>query len=219
MTAQSKIAGNGDVKSSNGYQRRRRETRRQLLEAGRALFVARAAEQVSIESITDRAGVAKGSFYNHFDSRDALFEEIIEDTLKGLLDKFAAFEPPIEDPLLLGLVRTRFTFYTLLSDPAACRLLLQGGQPSQGGPIDRVLRSTVGDRLAWGVSLGSLSHLEPELVYAAYFGVVTETIGYLLTREQGLDAAAAADELTQLSFAAMGLPHPPPPYEVPGEPA
>ena len=34
--------------------------------------------QVSIESITDQAGVAKGSFYNHFATRDALFEEIIQ---------------------------------------------------------------------------------------------------------------------------------------------
>ena len=71
MTAQSKTS-KGAASQENGYQRRRRETRRLLMEAGRALFVLRPAEQVSIESITAHAGVAKGSFYNHFQSREAL---------------------------------------------------------------------------------------------------------------------------------------------------
>ena len=84
--------------------------------------------------------------------------------------------------------------------------------------LDTVLRALDdGVSVVRASALQCLSHLDPELVYAAYFGVVTETIGYLLTREDGLDAGAAADELTQVSFAALGLPHPPPPYEVPGE--
>ena len=60
------------------------------MEAGRALFVERPAEQVSIESITEKAGVAKGSFYNHFATREALFEELIQVTLQDLLARFEA---------------------------------------------------------------------------------------------------------------------------------
>ena len=177
MTTQSKLKD--DVAAPvNGYQRRRLETRRQLLQAGRALFVEKAVEQVSIESITERAGVAKGSFYNHFESREA---------------------------------RGRFVFCTLLSDPATCRLLLQGGQPLQGGAIDRVMRMVLGDTLAIGLSMGSLSHLDPEIVYAAYFGAVTQTIAHLLTCEDDIDVAAAADEVTALCFAVLGLaPYMPP---------
>jgi hypothetical protein len=37
-----------------------------------------------------------------------------------------------------------------------------------------------------------------------------------LRREEPMDVDRAADELTQLCFAILGLPHPPPPYEVPG---
>ena len=39
----------------------------------------------SIDAITSAAGVAKGSFYNHFDARDDLFEQLIESTLQELL--------------------------------------------------------------------------------------------------------------------------------------
>ena len=129
----------------NGYQRRKRETRNALLQAGRELFIDRAMEQVSIESITARAGVAKGSFYNHFESREALFDELIESTIAGLLEKWEVYAPTYEDPLKVALAKARYTFYTLLSDPAACRLLLQAGQPTQGGAIDRVLRLVLGD--------------------------------------------------------------------------
>lgn len=209
MTMQSEYKVTPPV-APNGYQRRRRETRRLLMEAGRALFVEQPVEQVSIERITDRAGVAKGSFYNHFDSRESLFEQIIEVALQDLLQKYEAFDPSIEDLLSRGLARARFAFHTLLSDPDTCRLLLKSGQPSRGGAIDRVLRMVLGEQLAAAAALGSLSHLDTELVYAAYFGVVTQTIGHLLISAEHLDVDTAADQVTELCFVVLGLPHRPP---------
>lgn len=223
MTTRSKIGGEAsaqaDAVPENGYQRRRRETRSQLMAAGRELFVERPVAQVPIETITERAGVAKGSFYNHFASRDDLFEQVIEVTVQDVLDLHQAYDPPYDDPLTYALAKSRFGFHTLLSDTAACHLLLQAGQPSQGGPIDRVLRMVLGDRFALGVSLGTLSHLDPQLVYAAQFGVITESIAYLLTREGGFDVDEAADQLTELCFAALGLPHHPPPRHDAGDAA
>lgn len=193
--------------TANGYQRRRQETRLQLMDAARALFVARSVEQVSIDAITNAAGVAKGSFYNHFESRDALFEVLIEETLQALLAKGLAHQPQYGDPLEDGLARTWYTYYTLLSDPDACRLLLQSGSPAAGGAIDRVLRAALSDELRGGSSLGSLSHIDPELLYAAYFGVVTQAMGHLLSQGDALDIETAADQLTEICFAVLGLPH------------
>ena len=188
-----------------------RATSAALMAAGRDLFIDNAVEQVSIESITARAGVAKGSFYNHFQSREALFEELIEATVAQLLEKWEAYNPEYGDPLTNAMVKARYTFFTLLSDPAACRLLLQAGQPSQGGAIDRVLRLVLRDKLSEGMALGTVRHIDPDLVYAAYFGLVTQTIGHLLTQEESLDAETGADQVTELCFAVLGLPHRPPP--------
>jgi AcrR family transcriptional regulator len=196
----------------NGYQRRRLETRRLLMEAGMSLFVERGVEQVSIDAITSRAGVAKGSFYNHFDSREALFEALIEATLARLLKKRPQLNPAITDPLELGLARTWFSLYTLLSDLDACKLLLQVNQVGAYVAIDNVLQLVLGDDLMHGVAQGSLAHIDRDLVLAAYFGVVTRTIGNLLTREDRIDPESAADQLTELCFAVMGLPHHPPPH-------
>lgn len=196
----------------NGYQRRRMETRRVLMDAGKALFISHGVENVSIDSITSRAGVAKGSFYNHFDSREALFEALIEAVLAQLLEKRPQISSDISDPLEQGLARTWFSLYTLLSDLNACRLLLQVGQVGAYGAIDKVLRVVLGEDLLHGVSQGSLAHIDRDLILSAYFGVVTRTIGNLLTREDKIEPEEAADQLTELCFAVMGLPHHPPPH-------
>ncbi|MFT4613577.1 MAG: AcrR family transcriptional regulator [Bacteroidia bacterium] len=194
----------------NGYQRRRQETRRQLLESGRILFVARGLENVSIDAITSTAGVAKGSFYNHFESREALFDALVGETVERLLEKREKYSPPIEDPLDLALARTWFAHYSLLSDPDACRLLLQAGSMSTGEVISNVLRETVGEELTDGVAQGSLSHLDPKVVHAAYFGVLLSATSYLLNKGDALDPRDGADQLTELTFAVLGLPHHPP---------
>ncbi len=56
--------------------RRRARTRAALIAAGERLFADRAPDAVSIDEIVQAAEVAKGSFYNHFDDRDALVREI-----------------------------------------------------------------------------------------------------------------------------------------------
>ena len=200
---------------TTGYQRRREETRRLLLEAGCALFVERGVEHVSIDAITLNAGVAKGSFYNHFESREDLFDQLVEQTLESLLASGLELRPPFDDPLEAGLARMWFIYFTLLSDPTTCRLLLQAGSSTTRMAIDKVLRTLVADELMDGVAQGALSHLDPALVYAAYFGVVTHTIGHLLEQGDALDATAAADQLTELCFAVMGLPHHTPSHYLP----
>jgi len=54
-----------------------------LLEAGLELFLRQGYNGTGIQQITDRAGVPKGSFYNHFASKDAFGAAIV--------DRYAAY--------------------------------------------------------------------------------------------------------------------------------
>jgi AcrR family transcriptional regulator len=56
--------------------RRITRTRLALLEAAQRLFSARSIDGVSIDDIAKEADVAKGSLYNHFESKEALAEEL-----------------------------------------------------------------------------------------------------------------------------------------------
>ena len=65
----------------------RPKTRNVLLEAGTQVFVERGFNGCSVQDITAAAGVPKGSFYNHFQSKESLATEILEAYAKGSTDR------------------------------------------------------------------------------------------------------------------------------------
>jgi AcrR family transcriptional regulator len=89
--------------------RRKARTRRALLDAARALIVERGTTDMSIQEITERAGVGFGSFYNHFTSKSELFEAAVAEVLEEhgrLLDQMTA---GIDDPAEVFAVSLRAT--------------------------------------------------------------------------------------------------------------
>lgn len=58
---------------------RGRKTLRKLLDASAVEFGAKGFHEASVSSITRRAGVALGSFYTYFDSKEALFKALVQD--------------------------------------------------------------------------------------------------------------------------------------------
>lgn len=57
-------------------ERKKMETRRTLLEAASTLFHEKGYSQTTVEEITERADVAKGTFFNYFASKEALLGEL-----------------------------------------------------------------------------------------------------------------------------------------------
>ena len=72
--------------------------REQLIEAGTAVFHRAGFHGCSVEDITRAAGVPKGSFYNHFESKEDLAVEAlsryVESTPQGVLSN--ASVPPVK---------------------------------------------------------------------------------------------------------------------------
>lgn len=55
------------------------ETKKKLYEIAKKLFSERNFSDVNVEDITDEAGITKGAFYVHFESKDALIAILIAD--------------------------------------------------------------------------------------------------------------------------------------------
>ena len=68
---------------------RGRRTQRAILDAALAEFGERGFHDASISGITRRAGVALGSFYTYFDSKDALFRALVNDLSAQVRDHVA----------------------------------------------------------------------------------------------------------------------------------
>jgi TetR/AcrR family transcriptional repressor of nem operon len=56
----------------------RHDTKEKLIQAGLKTLLEKGFNGVGVQEITEVAGVPKGSFYNHFESKDALGVEIVE---------------------------------------------------------------------------------------------------------------------------------------------
>src|SRR5580692_2018381 len=56
----------------------RLNTREQIVQAGLKCLQERGFNGVGVQDITSSAGVPKGSFYNHFESKEALGAEIVD---------------------------------------------------------------------------------------------------------------------------------------------
>jgi AcrR family transcriptional regulator len=68
---------------------RGRKTLRAILDAAAVEFGERGFHETSISGITRRAGVALGSFYTYFDSKDAVFRALVRDMSDQVRDHVA----------------------------------------------------------------------------------------------------------------------------------
>ncbi len=70
-----------------------------LLEAAREEFARRGLDRARIEDVARRAGVSKGAFYLHFESKEDAFREIVQRFL-GALEDHALHRHEVEDRIL-----------------------------------------------------------------------------------------------------------------------
>jgi TetR/AcrR family transcriptional repressor of nem operon len=73
----------------------RPSVRNLILEAGMKRFIERGFTACSVQDITDAAGVPKGSFYNHFKSKEALAAQILTEYGQGNTDRSILSNPEI----------------------------------------------------------------------------------------------------------------------------
>jgi AcrR family transcriptional regulator len=87
-------------------------TRARIVESARKLFNRHGFEQVSIESIMSEAGLTRGGFYNHFESKDELYAAAVASFTSCNPFRKDIAAAPAADPL--GMARRLVNLY--LSD-------------------------------------------------------------------------------------------------------
>ena len=115
---------------------RGRRTRRKLLDAATVEFGQKGFHEASISGITRRAGVALGSFYTYFDTKDAIFRALVTDFSNGVRDAASGSADPDASALdterralsaFLDFAREHKEIYRIIDeaefvDPASYRL-------------------------------------------------------------------------------------------------
>lgn len=75
------------------------ETKKKLYEIAERLFTEHNFSDVNIEDITDEAGITKGAFYVHFESKDALIAILIADYAARADTDYKAFVKTLPDDM------------------------------------------------------------------------------------------------------------------------
>ena len=188
--------------SVNRLERRKQRTRAALIRAAQG-FIASGKLNVPVLEITQAADVGMGSFYNHFESKEELFDAAVADVLDthgALLDQLTE---SIEDPAETFACSFRLTGRLFRRRPQESRILLANGLNliwSERGLGPRALRD-----IELATAAGRFSVDDAKLALAVAAGALLG-LGKLLQEEAERDDAAAADRVTEDVLRLFGLP-------------
>lgn len=165
----------------------------QLIEAAMALFGQYGLKKTSVDDIVRAAHVAKGTFYQFFDSKEALYFEVfstLEDRVqKPMLDRLASVQPltpqALADFLVEGVTLTRQEpLLRRLMSGEDFDLLWRRLSPEQIEALTRQDEAALGPLIEAWQERGEMVDIDPALVVQAVRGF------YMLTlheREIGTD--------------------------------
>ncbi|WP_179467371.1 TetR/AcrR family transcriptional regulator [Mycolicibacterium vinylchloridicum] len=157
---------------------------------------------VPVLEITQAADVGMGSFYNHFESKDELFEAALADVLDShgaVLDELTA---DIEDPAAVFACSFRLTGRFFRARPQESRILLDNWGAllsSDRGLAPRAMRD-----INAAVAAGRFHVEDPELTLSVAAGALLG-LGYLLQARPHRDAGATADAVTEEVLRLFGM--------------
>ncbi|MDT5259076.1 MAG: hypothetical protein QOD10_4156 [Mycobacterium sp.] len=190
-----------DSEQPNRLERRKQRTRAALVKAAQRL-IAEGKINVPVLEITKAADVGMGSFYNHFDSKEELFEAAIADVLDAhgaMLDRLTE---SIDDPAETFATSFRLTGRLFRRRPQESEVLLANGPAllsADRGLAPRALRD-----IKVGVDAGRFKVDDPELALAMAGGALLG-LGKLLRDNPDRDDARAADTVTESVLRLLGL--------------
>jgi AcrR family transcriptional regulator len=182
-------------------ERRKQRTRAALIKAAQG-FIASGKLNVPVLEITQAADVGMGSFYNHFDSKEQLFEAAVTEVLDAhgaLLDEFTA---SIGDPAETFATSFRLTGRLFRRRPQESQILLANGMALLNS--DRGLAPRARRDVAAAVAAGRFTVEDIELALAVAGGALLG-LGNLLRTEPERDDARAADAVTENVLRIFGV--------------
>jgi AcrR family transcriptional regulator len=186
----------------NRLERRKMRTRAALIRAAQS-FMAAGNVNVPVLEITQAADVGMGSFYNHFDSKEQLFQAAVNEVLDAygaLLDKLTSND---DDPAETFARSFRLVGRLFRRRPDMSRVLVNNGSAlisSDRGLAPRALRDIVEATRA-----GRFTVDDPVLALSVAGGALMG-LGKLLHDQPERDDAEAADRVTTDVLIMFGMP-------------
>jgi AcrR family transcriptional regulator len=199
----------------------RREREKALSDAALELFLARGLDGVTIDDITQAAGVAKGTFYRYFEDKAALVDFLLEpvrrELLQGLVACGEALEAARDVEAMFGAYRAVAAVIAgaILQHPGVVRLYLQECRgPAVGARVKLVEVARLISHHAVEITRKAHTHgllrpIRPAVSGLAVVGAVERLLLAVLSEEEDVgNPLELPDALTTLVLDGLRLPRP-----------
>jgi AcrR family transcriptional regulator len=197
----------GEVKERK-LTKRGTKRREQVLETAARLFSEQSYHGTTVGDVCDALGVGKGVFYWYFESKEALFKELLEDSLFRLRRAQQSAIENVHDPVTRIEQGIRASIGFFRSNPEVLALIRIAGRYEEfQALVDRGQHIVVADtanHLKEGMAGGSIRHGDPELMAHGILGAIFHFVEvYIDGGDSGTDRPELADEAAM--FCLRGL--------------
>lgn len=177
-------------------------TRSALLLAGFDLLAERPIDAIAIDDIVARAGVAKGSFFNHFTDKPGFAQALSEAVRRDLEARVGAANQGIADPVLRLAGGMREAVRFARDEPARAAVMLRALEGATAR--DHALNAGIRSDLAL-LSKAGLARSEAERAGVRYWlGLCQVAMLGALERPAGI--AARLEDMLVLGLCGLGVP-------------
>jgi len=165
--------------------------RADILAAARATFLAEGYADVRVTDIAVRAGIAAGTFYLYFDSKDALALALVDDVVARMGAHLAPSLAHVDTPAgITALVHEALAFasreqHIMRLLPADILLRKASAPPVSPSPARRRLHEVLSHALAEGMRRGTIHPYDPAILAETVVGLVTWAIEACFQRDEG----------------------------------
>jgi AcrR family transcriptional regulator len=176
---------------------RKEERRSQVLRCARKVFAERGYHAAGVADIIREAGVARGTFYLYFESKRAIFDELLDVLFQELEGKIRRVDPTngAEDSARQMLDNVGRVLDTLLRNRDLTRILLREAVGLDAGfdrKLDELYRRLAGlieRSLTSGQEMGLVRDLDRRVASLMILGALKQVLDHSLAAPGSLPAA------------------------------
>jgi AcrR family transcriptional regulator len=192
-----------DVPRPSRLDRRKARTRRALVDAAVRLIAEGRGARASIQEITEAADIGFGSFYNHFENKEQLFQTASQEVLErwgAMIDRACA---GISDPAEIFAVSVRITGRLGWTHPDLARFLVGAGLDVLDQPVGLAPRALRDVRA--GQAAGRFTTTHAEVALSAVAGGLLGLLRLRLRHPDEVDESSV-DDLARAVLRLLGIP-------------
>jgi len=192
-------------------EQKRLERRDAILRAAEHVFYARGYPDASIADVIDAAQISRGTFYLYFDSKDAVYMELIERFTGLVTQALRVVDPHGSDPVQRMLENVQRIVEVALKHPELTQLVLRetpGLNHTLDERLDRLynfLHGMVVGALKKGAAAGLIRAVYEPVVATALIGAFKEVFLHKLTPDGPLPEYSVRLSQALFELGARGL--------------